>query len=77
MGALDDLAKKAQGFVEENKDQIQEALKSEKAEEVSDTVLDAVAGKIDAVSGGRHADAIGKARDGIDAKIGTEGTTTP
>lgn len=72
MGALDDLAKKAQGFVEENKDQIQEALKSEKAEEVSDTVLDAVAGKIDDVTGGKHGDAITNARDTADKHIGTE-----
>ena len=72
MGALDDLAKKAQGFVEENKDQIQEALKSEKAEEVSDTVLDAVAGKIDDVTGGTHADTIQGAREQIDKRIGTD-----
>ena len=72
MGALDDLAKKAQGFVEENKDQIQEALKSEKAEEVSDTVLDAVAGKIDDVTGGKHSDKIQGAREEIDKRIGTE-----
>jgi len=72
MGALDDLAKKAQGFVEENKDQIQEALKSEKAEDVSDKVLDAVAGKIDDVTGGKHEDAITNARDTVDKQIGTE-----
>lgn len=61
-----------QGFVEENKDQIQEALKSEKAEEVSDTALDAVAGKIDDVSGGKHSDAITNARDTADKHIGNE-----
>ncbi|QCR20450.1 antitoxin [Agrococcus sp. SGAir0287] len=72
MGALDDLAKKAQGFVEENKGQIEEALQSEKAEEVSDTVLDAVAGKIDDVTGGKHSDAIQNAREQIDKRIGNE-----
>lgn len=72
MGALDDLAKKAQGFVEEHKDEIQTALKSEQAEDVSDTVLDAVAGKIDDVTGGKHSDAIQGARDNVDKQIGTE-----
>ena len=72
MGALDDLAKKAQGFVEENKDQIQAALKSEQAEDVSDKVLDAVAGKIDDVTGGKHSDAIKNASDAADKQVGTE-----
>ncbi|WP_144720307.1 Rv0909 family putative TA system antitoxin [Agrococcus jejuensis] len=72
MGALDDLAKKAQGFVEENKDQIQAALKSEKAEDVSDKVLDAVSEKIDDVTGGKHSDAIKNARDTADKHVGTE-----
>lgn len=72
MGALDDLTKKAQGFVEENKDQIQAALQSERAEDVSDKVLDAVAGKIDDVTGGKHTEAIQNARGAADEHIGTE-----
>ena len=72
MGALDDLAKKAQGFVEENKEQIAEALKTQKAEEISDTVLDAVAGKADSVTGGAHSDKIAEVRDNLDKQVGTE-----
>jgi hypothetical protein len=72
MGALDDLTKKAQEFVEQNKEQIDAAMQSEKAEEVSDQVLDAVAGKIDDVTGGQHADRIADARDQADGKIGNQ-----
>lgn len=72
MGALDDLANKAKGFVEENQVKIQEALQSEQAEDVSDKVLDAVSEKIDDVTGGKHADAIGNARDTADEHIGNE-----
>ena len=72
MGALDDLAKKAQGFVEENKDQIQAALKSEQAEDVSDKVLDAVADTIDDVTGGKHSERIQSARDTADEHVGNE-----
>lgn len=72
MGALDDLTKKAQEFVEQNKEQIDAALQSEKAEEVSDQVLDAVAGKIDDVTGGQHAETIANAREQADGKIGNQ-----
>jgi hypothetical protein len=72
MGSLDDLTKKAQDFIEENKDQIQEVLNSEQAEDISDKVLDGVAGAAEKVLGDEHADKIKAVRDNIDGAIGTE-----
>lgn len=72
MGALDDLTKKAQDFIEDNKEQIQEVLKSEQAEEISDKLLDGVAGVADKVTGGEHGDKIDAVRDKIDKAVGNE-----
>lgn len=71
MGALDDLTKKAQGFIEENKDTITEVLQSEQAEDISDTILDGVAATADKVTGGQHSDTIDAVRDNIDKAVGT------
>ena len=72
MGALDDLTKKAQDFVEENKDQINEALNSEQAEDISDKVLDAVSDAAKKVTPDEHDDKVDSVRDNIDKAIGTE-----
>ncbi|WP_173921447.1 Rv0909 family putative TA system antitoxin [Agromyces sp. Marseille-P2726] len=72
MGALDDLSKKAQEFVEENKDKINEALNSEQAEDISDKILDGVAGAAKKVAPDEHDAKIDEVRDNIDKKIGTE-----
>ena len=72
MGALDDLTKKAQNFVEENKDQINEALNSEQAEDISDKVLDAVADAAKKVTPDEHDAKVDDVRANIDKTIGTE-----
>ncbi|WP_072314877.1 hypothetical protein [Agrococcus sp. Marseille-P2731] len=72
MGAVDDLANKAKEFVEANKEQIDEALKSEQAEDISDNVLRAVAEKANEVTGGHHVDKIEDVRANIDGKIGNQ-----
>ncbi|MFD4421259.1 hypothetical protein ACFWN7_07120 [Agromyces sp. NPDC058484] len=72
MGALDDLTKKAQDFVEENKDQIQEALNSEQAEDISDKVLDAVSDAAKKITPDEHDAKIDDVRANIDESIGTE-----
>ena len=72
MGALDDLTKKAQDFVEENKDKINEALNSEQAEDISDKVLDAVSDAAKKVTPDEHDDKVDAVRDNIDKAIGTE-----
>lgn len=72
MGALDDLTKKAKDFVTQNKDEIAAALESEQAEDISDTVLDAVTEKANDVTGGKYADKVDEVRASLDGKIGTE-----
>jgi len=72
MGALDDLTKKAQDFVEENKDQINEALNSEQAEDISDKVLDAVSDAAKKVTPDEHDAKVDEVRANLDKKIGTE-----
>ena len=72
MGALDDLTKKAQDFVEENKDKINEALNSEQAEDISDKVLDGVAEAAKKVTPDEHDAKIDEVRDNMDRKIGNE-----
>lgn len=70
--ALGDLGKKAGDFMKEHGDKVQDALKSEKAEEISDGVLDTGANAANKVTGGKHADKIGDVRDNLDKKIGNE-----
>ncbi|WP_448006491.1 hypothetical protein [Agromyces bauzanensis] len=72
MGALDDLTGKAQEFVEENKDKIEEALNSEQAEDISDKVLGAVADAAKKVVPEEHHDKVDDVRENIDKSIGTE-----
>ena len=72
MGALDDLSKKAQDFVAENKDKIDEALNSEQAEDISDKILDGVTDAAKKVLPDEHDAKIDDVRDNLDGKIGTE-----
>ncbi|QEO14751.1 antitoxin [Agromyces intestinalis] len=72
MSGLDDLAKQAGDFVEQNKDKIQEVLKSEQAEDISDKVLDSVADAANKVTGGKHADTVKDVRDNIDKSVGNQ-----
>lgn len=72
MGALDDLTKKAQEFVEENKDKIDEALNSEQAEDISDKVLGAVADTAKKVVPEEHHEKIDEVHANLDKSIGTE-----
>lgn len=67
-----DIAAKAGDFVKENSDKIQETLKSEQAEGVSDKILDGVADFANKVTGGKHSDKIQEARDNVDKQIGNE-----
>ena len=72
MGALDDLSKNAQDFVEENKDTINEALNSQQAEDISDKVLDAVSDAAKKVTPDEHDAKVDDVRANIDKAIGTE-----
>ncbi len=65
---FNDITKKATEFL--NSEKTQEALRGQKAEEVSDKLLDGVAGLADRVTKGDHSDKIADARDAADKKIG-------
>lgn len=70
MAGFDDIAKKAQEFLKDGK--VQDALKSEKAEGMSDKLLDAVSGAADKATGGKFHDQIENARDEADKKVGDQ-----
>lgn len=69
---IEDLVNQGKQFLEQNKDKINETLKSEQAEGVSDGALDAAAEfvkKIAPDSVDQHVDGV---RDNIDKSIGNE-----
>lgn len=72
MGALDDLSKKAQDFVADNKDKIDEALKSEQAETVSDKILDGLATGAKKIAPDEHDAKIDDVRKNLDGKVGNQ-----
>lgn len=69
---IDDIVNKGKEFLEQNKEKIDDALKSEQAEEISDNVLDTAADFVKKVapdSVDQHVDGV---RDNIDKSIGNE-----
>ncbi|QQD75468.1 antitoxin [Curtobacterium sp. YC1] len=70
MAAFDDITKKAQAFLQDGK--VQDALKSERAEGVSDKVLGGVADAVKKATGGKYDEKIDGARDAADKKLGNE-----
>lgn len=69
---IDDLVNQGKDFLEQNKDKIDDVIKSDQAEDVSDNVLDAAADfvkKIAPDSVDQHVDGV---RDTIDKSIGNE-----
>ena len=69
---IEDLVNQGKDFLDQHKDKIDEALKSEQAEGVSDTALDAAADfvkKVAPESAHGHVDGV---RDSIDKSIGHE-----
>lgn len=67
---IDDITGKAQEFLNDNK--VKDALNSQQAEDISDKLLDGVAGVADKITGGRFAEQIDGARASADNAIGTE-----
>ena len=67
---LGDLGKKAKAFVDDEK--VQDALKSERAEQVSDTILDGVQDAVNKVTKGKHSTQVREARDSADKRVGNE-----
>lgn len=70
MAGFDDITKKAQEFLNDLK--VKDALTSEQAEDISDKLLDGVAGAAKKVTGGKFDDQIDGARDEADKRVGNE-----
>jgi len=67
---IDDIANKAKDFL--SSDGVQDALKSEQAEGISDKVLDGVEDVVNKVTDGRFEEQIDGARNAVDGTIGNE-----
>jgi hypothetical protein len=70
MAGFDDITKKAQDFLNDPK--VKDALNSEQAEDISDKLLDGVAGAAKKVTGGKDDDTIEGARDQADKHVGND-----
>lgn len=68
---IEDAVNKGKELFEQNKDKIEEAVKSEQAEDISDKVLDGVADFAKKIAPGA-ADKIDEIRDGADKAVGNE-----
>ncbi|WP_314651682.1 hypothetical protein [uncultured Microbacterium sp.] len=69
--AIDDAVNKGKDFLEQNKDKIADAVKSEQAEDISDKVLDGVADFAKKIAPGA-AEKIDEIRDAADKQIGNQ-----
>lgn len=69
---IDDIVNQGKEFLDQNKDKIEETLKSDQAEDVSDNVLDAAADFVKKIAPDSVDEQIDGVRDNIDSKIGNE-----
>ena len=69
---IEDLVNQGKEFLEQNKAKIEETLKSDQAEEVSDKALDAAAEFVKKVAPDSFDAQVDGVRDSIDKSIGTE-----
>lgn len=67
-----DAAAQAKQFFEDNKTKIEEALKSDKVEEVSDNILDTLSGFAKKLFGDENADKIDDIRNKLDDSLGND-----
>ena len=70
--AIDDLVNKGKDYLEQNKDKIDAALKSEQAEGISDSALDAGAEFIKKIAPDEHDAKVDDVRDSIDKSVGNQ-----
>ncbi|MGW8483273.1 hypothetical protein ACWGJP_09035 [Microbacterium sp. NPDC055903] len=68
---IEDIVDKGKEFFEQNKDKVEEALKSEQAEGISDKILDGVSDFAKKVAPGA-ADQIDDVRSNVDKAVGNE-----
>lgn len=69
---IDDLVNQGKQFLDQNKDKIGDALKSDQAEDVSDKVLDAAAEFVKKVAPDSIDEHVDGVRDNIDKAIGND-----
>lgn len=69
---VDDIVNKGKQLFEENRDKIEEALKSERAEDVSDKFLTGAADAIKKVVPEEHRGKVDQTRENIDKRIGDQ-----
>lgn len=69
---IDDVVNKGKQFLEQHKDEIDRNLKSDKAEDVSDKVLDAAAEFVKKVAPDSVDAKVDEVRDTVDRRIGNE-----
>lgn len=69
---VDDIINKGKQLFEQNRDKIEDALKSEKAEEVSDKVLDGAADAIKKVVPEQQRGKVDEVRENIDRNLGNQ-----
>jgi hypothetical protein len=69
---LDDIVNKGKELYEENKDKVQDFLKSDQAEDISDKVLDGAAGLAKKVTPDEHDAKVDDVRANLDKAIGSE-----
>ncbi|MFF8189221.1 hypothetical protein ACF044_18410 [Microbacterium sp. NPDC016588] len=67
---VDDIIAKGKALLDENRDKIEEALKTENAEGVSDKILDGAADAIKKVVPAEHHAKVDEVRDNVDRNIG-------
>lgn len=71
MSGFDDVVNKGKEIFEQNKDKVEEAVRSEQAEDVSDKVLDGVADFAKKIAPGA-AEKIDEIRNAADKQVGNE-----
>ncbi|WP_431796603.1 hypothetical protein [Microbacterium enclense] len=67
---VDDIINKGKQLLDQNRDKIEEALKSETAEEVSDKILDGAADAIKKVVPTEHHGKVDEVRENVDKNVG-------
>jgi hypothetical protein len=70
MGGFDDLINQGKELYEQNKDKIDDFLKSEQAEDISDKVLDGASDMAKKVFSDDHDATIDSVRDNLDGAVG-------
>jgi hypothetical protein len=68
MAGFDDITKKAQDFLADDK--VKDALKSEKAEDISDKLLDGAQDAVNKITGDKFSKQVGDARVNADKRVG-------